>query len=115
MNWLEKMSCLIWYVLDRIWPPLVAVFLTLTFIRLRMPKLKISPGGMTPILDGKFYAWRFVVQNTKSMRWLPLRETATNCHAKIEFLKGIKSMFIMKGRWVESSEIPHFANADQLR
>ena len=44
-----------------------------------------------------------------------MRETATNCQAKIEVLEGTNEIFKMKGRWANSTQIPEFAQHDQLR
>ena len=69
--------------------------------------------------DGKIseecYAWRFLIKNKKSMDWLPLRETATNCQAKIEVFKEEKKLFNMKGRWANSAQISHIAQQDQFK
>ena len=109
------MAEFILYIFDRIWPPLLAVYLTQKFIKWRMPKLNILSEERVSILNDRFYAWRFLINNKKSMDWLPLRETATNCQAKIEVFKGHKEVFKMRGRWANSAEIPDFPHDDQRR
>jgi len=110
------------YILDRIWPPLVgasiAVFLTQLFAKLRTPKLNIILESRQYIYCSDergteaCYSWRFLIKNKKSIDWLPLRETATNCQAKIEVFRDKQEVFKMNGRWANSAQISHLAQQD---
>lgn len=109
-----------WCILDKIWPPLLAVILTQFLTKLRTPKLKIileprqevkcTWEGVTEVC----HAWRFLIKNKKSIDWLPLRETATNCHAKIEVFRNEKEVFKMNSRWANSAQISHLAQQDKF-
>jgi len=107
-------------ILNKLWPPLLAVILTQLLIKSRMPKLKIIIEERQPIncFDGAVTetcdAWRFIIKNKKSLKILPLRETATNCQAKIEVFMDDKEVFKMKGRWANSAQISHLAQHDQF-
>lgn len=114
-----------WDVVGKFWPPLVAIIITQWINWLRIPKLKIdidSPEGLEVKYNdgGQIYnirSYRFKVQNKKLpfvLNFIP-REVAKNCNAKFEFINSKReSLFIMRGRWVNSPEVPHMAEGSQF-
>lgn len=112
VSWLLHVK-LFWFAF---WPSLLAVILTLVIDRMRMPRLKIYPeSDMVVKTYSDMGTWRFIhfiVINERMplvFRWLP-RQVAQNCAANLEFFDATnKSMFKMRGRWVNTVEIPHVA------
>jgi len=119
----------IFMFLDRIWPHLVAVFITLCIARLRLPHISICKekregGTVIPLRlnTGDYtvvFASRFIVKNNSMstpFRWLIPREVASNVNAKIEVtgLPPIERHFIMAARWASSPQIPFVGKDSRL-
>ena len=103
-----------------------ALFLTLWFDRLRMPKLEINAeesanaDNTYPSKNGE--RWKFFRVSVKNKPFplfsrIILRQTAENCRSKIEFSKiGSESeSFSMIGRWSSTPELPYISTDATLK
>lgn len=123
-------------IVEKLWPALVAVFLTQwatqRFNKMRKPKLEMIPEGVQPgnwgVLDkntgivqpgSPYHTWRIKVKQVKIPRYLARlirnRDSALQCKADLTFYpSNSQPSFSMQGRWANTTQISYISPLDQL-